>query len=136
MPNLDPNIFGSSLWKSVHFIALGFPDNPDDQQKQQYAIWFHNLSNVIPCEKCAFEYSKLLEKYPPDDYMTDSLSLFQWTVFIHNEVNDTLGKQRLSFNEALRKITEQPPYITLTQNHCIYLGSMFVLILFIVLFYK
>jgi hypothetical protein len=65
--NIDPNIWGPHLWKSLHYITLGYPDNPDELTKNNTKNLFMSLKYVLPCAKCRFNYSQHLEKYPLND---------------------------------------------------------------------
>lgn len=135
MPDIDPRVFGPSMWKTLHHVALGFPDEPTEKHKQAYAIWFHNLSNVIPCQSCAEHYEELISENPPDEHMTDSHALFRWVVAIHNRVNDRLGKPRYTEDDALREATEKQ-YLTIKQRHMFALGVSIIAIITILLIYK
>ena len=49
---MDPNIWGKHMWASIHFIALGYPHNPSETDKNNYTAFFENLHNVLPCNTC------------------------------------------------------------------------------------
>ena len=99
--NMKPDIWGRHLWLSLHFIALDFSDNPTDEDKLNYKLFFENLHQVIPCYKCSLNYKPNLQQRPITDKDTmNTKSLFKWTVDIHNLVNTELGKKQLSFDDA------------------------------------
>lgn len=93
---MKPELWGQYLWKSIHFIALGYPDNPSEQELQAYKYFYSNLWQVIPCLKCANNYKRHLEELPIDDFLTSKKDLFEWTVNLHNIVNKELGKPIMS----------------------------------------
>lgn len=98
---MEPKIWGKYMWTSLHVIALGFPDQPSDKDKANYKHFYTNFWNVIPCQKCADNYLRHLQELPAiDDFLTDSNTLFQWTVDLHNVVNKELRKRTYTYKEA------------------------------------
>lgn len=95
-----PDVWGQHLWRSLHFIALGYPAQPTADDIAQYRQFFVGLANVIPCSKCADNYKRHLKELPIDDFLTDNDKLFAWTVEIHNIVNHELGKPLVSLDAA------------------------------------
>lgn len=101
---LSPNIWGRQAWHFIHCVALSYPSNPTENQRNMYLSFFHSLQHVLPCQICAAHYKSKIEKNPPN--MTNRAELFRWTVDIHNEVNEDNGKRKLSYAEALFSIEE------------------------------
>ena len=66
--SLKPKIWGPHGWKFMHFVSLGYPDNPTDQDKQNYKNFYYSLQHILPCEKCAQNYKHNLAKYPIDNH--------------------------------------------------------------------
>jgi hypothetical protein len=97
----------NSLWKSIHSIALFYPDTPTDLDKKQYKAFFIDLQPVIPCYKCSLNYKRHLGELPIDPYLESKDTLFEWTVMFHNIVNKELGKRQVSLQEALAIHTGQ-----------------------------
>ena len=86
---MQPSVWGPHVWRSIHYIALGYPDNADSMA---YKEFFLNLWKVIPCLKCSINYKRHLEELPPiDQYLGSKDDLFKWTVALHNIVNLELG---------------------------------------------
>ena len=46
---LGPNIWGPHLWKALHMISIGYPIEPNEEQKQNYRRFFETFYQVIPC---------------------------------------------------------------------------------------
>lgn len=100
IPNIPPEVWGPSVWRAIHFIALGFPsETATELQKESYRIFFRNLDGVLPCFTCADNYREHLEKDigPVEEAIKASASthpraLFDWTVQLHNVVSRSLGK--------------------------------------------
>lgn len=100
---MEPKIWGKYLWTSIHIIALGYPDSPTPDDKQNYKQFYINLWKVIPCFKCAQNYQRHLDELPIDGQLSNNMSLFKWTVDMHNIVNKELGKRQWTHDEALEK---------------------------------
>lgn len=97
---MNPSSWGPSLWKSIHYIALGFPDMPTSTDRENYLKFFKNLGKVLPCYKCSVNYEAHLNELPIESFITNSDMLFKWTVQLHNIVNRDTGKREISLDEA------------------------------------
>lgn len=92
--------WGPPLWISIHNVALGFPDAPTQNERDTYKQFYTLLGNVIPCKKCANNYTEHLKEINIDHFLFNKQDLFQWTVLLHNIVNKSLGKKEWGFKEA------------------------------------
>lgn len=102
MANIDPRLWGDNGWKFIHYITLGYPDNPTDIDKENYKTYLDKQKFVLPCEKCRLHYTQNLAKHPLSDYvMASRYNLFKWGVDMHNEVNIANGKNVMSVEDAL-----------------------------------
>ena len=99
--------WGPSLWKSIHFIALGYPDNPSQSDRYDYKNFYTSLGKVLPCMRCSRHYEQHLESLPIHDYLDTQDRLFEWTVRLHNAVNRDLGKPTYSVEAPSRKIKKK-----------------------------
>jgi hypothetical protein len=89
---LDPRIFGPSFWGALH-LACFHADNPDKVRD------FINLYQyVLPCQGCRNHFAQVLKDYPIPETNEE---LFDWSVMVHNVVNDRLGKPRMTTDEAV-----------------------------------
>jgi hypothetical protein len=100
---MEPRVWGKYIWTSMHILALGYPDKPTQEEKENYKEFYVNLWKVIPCYKCSINYQKHLQELPIDEFLNDNMSLFKWTVDFHNIVNKYLRKKEWTFEEALDK---------------------------------
>ena len=98
----SPAIWGPHLWKSIHYIALGYPDDkPTETDRESYKDFFMNFHKVVPCVKCAKNYIRHLREVPAiDEYLSSNTRLFEWTWMLHNIVNKELGKRVVSLDAA------------------------------------
>jgi hypothetical protein len=100
---MNKNIWGKHIWKSIHYIALGYPELPTDEDKYNYYTFFISLKNVLPCEICRNHYTDILINKLPltDDILKNKNNLLKWTIDLHNIVNSKIGKKILSYEDAI-----------------------------------
>ena len=94
--------WGPQAWSFIHYIALSYPDNPTEEDKNNYKDFYINLQNVLPCPKCASNYKDNLERIPIDTSLVGNKELFKWTIDIHNMVNNELGKRKYTYEEVFK----------------------------------
>jgi len=99
--NKSKNHWGNSLWEFIHNITI------IDSNNSQYIIESHkhiipilyNITTIFPCSLCLNTYKdhlKLIEKLD----LTKPMSLFYWSVDLHNAVNKKLDKNIYSYEDA------------------------------------
>lgn len=136
---MQPNVWGPHVWRSIHYIAIGYPEQPTDTQKVDYKEFFTNLWKVIPCQKCSVNYRRHLQELPPiDEFLGSRADLFKWTVGMHNIVNMELGKPQVSLEEAYKIHSTVQQTIakkdTFHMPNNIVIISLVLVILFLVIF--
>lgn len=98
---MHPRIWGRDMWRSIHYVALGFPvREPSPEVRQAYMEFFVALGSVLPCVKCAKHYNEHLQSYPVESSLVGRGELFRWTVDLHNAVNSSLGRPTWSYERA------------------------------------
>ena len=135
---MQPNHWGPNLWRSIHYIALGYPGNraADPETRAAYIAFYRNLWYVIPCLKCAVNYKRHIDaEMPPiEGFMDSGKSLFEWTVALHNVVNRELGKREWTVEEAIEHYTKEPKVVT-EKKYLTYMSALFVaLVILLALF--
>ena len=104
---VGPDIWGPVIWHALHYITLGYPDNPTDDDKEKYKQFFTLLSDTIPCSICANHFSENLKKMPLDDNsLKNKESLVKWLIDVHNVVNEMNKKPIVKYEDA-RKMIEK-----------------------------
>ena len=99
---LGPTIWGPHLWKALHMISVGYPNEPSDEQKKNYRIFFENLYQVIPCSICSNNYKRHLKELQiTDETMKNRQNLAKWVIDVHNIVNKEHGKTSMNPDDAL-----------------------------------
>jgi len=91
---IDPRIFGPSFWGALHLACYG-AENPD-KVREFIALYPY----VLPCIGCRTHFAKVLEEFPVPETSVP-MELFEWSVFVHNIVNERLGKPTITNDEAL-----------------------------------
>lgn len=100
---MNPIDWGPSFWKILHIISLNYPDKPSYIQKKNIINFFTNLSNILPCNKCCINYKKKLKENPIENSINNKNSLMKWVIDLHNNVNKSLKKPLLTYEQALNK---------------------------------
>lgn len=98
--------WGKHFWYTLHFIALGYPKDPESSDIQRFKEFFENFHFVIPCKRCSKNYLLHLNELPIDPYLSNTKLLFEWTVKLHNIVNAELGKKQWTIEEAYQHYTK------------------------------
>ena len=95
-----PELWGPAMWLMIHLVAHSSPGNVHIFQRMMTA-----LARAIPCETCKTHLSDYLRQHP----IRNNNNIFQWSVDLHNAVNERLGKDVVSLEEATRLIRSVPP---------------------------
>lgn len=156
---IGPNIWGPPGWKFIHFITLGYPKYPSEEQKQKYYNFFHALKYVIPCSICASHFASNLETNPlSPEVLANKTNLINWGIDMHNIVNKKNGKKVYTYEEGLKEILkpnycankDEKPVETINVNtftntlpnknnnwlHCSYIINIILIIILFFFIYK
>ena len=105
--NIKPSVWGPHGWKFMHFVSLGYPENPSPDDKQQYKEFYESLQHILPCGACSQNYKLNLQEMPIDNSLDSRDTLIKWVIGIHNKVNQESGKKTLDHEEALNLYLKQ-----------------------------
>ena len=101
---IDPTIWGKHGWKFLHYVALGYPDNPTTQDKTNYKQFFQLIANILPCFKCQQHYKQHLDNTPINSLVLKSRSnLENWVISIHNQVN-IINQKNIIPNDTAKQL--------------------------------
>lgn len=96
-----PTIWGKTGWDFFHFVIEAYPENPTQQDIEDYRTYFYALPAVLPCKRCGRHLVAHYKKYPlTDEIMTSRDKLRRWGIDIHNVVNYYTGKKMLTYSQA------------------------------------
>ena len=94
--------WGREGWHFIHTIALTYPSEPTETDKQNYLQFLKSLENVLPCNFCAEHFKENMIKIPPR--LDNTMEFFNWSVDMHNEVNIMNNKPTLTYEEAYNEL--------------------------------
>lgn len=130
MTEIDPKLWGSSVWDSLHWIIEGYPSRPSLSHKQKYKAYIENLGLVLPCPQCQTHFRSVLTEVPVDTALNSQVELREWGRVIHNKVNALAGKTQFGKHDFTRRFSRpalnaqpirrraiaQPVSLTASQN--------------------
>lgn len=100
---MNPKFWGPHAWIFLHSVTMNYPKNPTQQDKQKYRDFFKSMERVLPCEKCAYHYSKHIDEFPIDPALESRDTLVRWLIQIHNEVNISLNKPEYTYEQVIEE---------------------------------
>lgn len=98
---LDPTIWGPHYWFFLQTTARCYPLHPNETIKKKYYDFFQNFPLFLPNKNISNRFLTILDKYPITPYLDSRTSLLKWIHFIHNKINNDLGKPTLTFEDSL-----------------------------------
>ena len=132
---MNKNIWGPSGWLFMHSISFQYPENPTEEDKNNYKVFFESLKNTIPCPKCREHYSENLKQKPIQLNSRDEL--IQWVIDIHNEVNKKNSKKIYSRQEVEKLYLSKYNYSikeNSTENSSMNM-LLIIILIFLIIFY-
>ena len=101
----SPDVWGPHIWRTIHYVSLGYPENPTLNDKQIYKNFLTSLKDVLPCAMCRNHYTQLLVQHPLNDKaLSSKTNLMKWCIDAHNIVNIRNNKKVYSYDEAIKNI--------------------------------
>jgi hypothetical protein len=96
--NVPPTKWGPHFWMTLHIACLACQDY------KALAEFVEGYMYIIPCMSCRQHFEQVLVENP----VPETGDFFQWSVDVHNIVNNRLGKPEFSYEEALANIVSGP----------------------------
>jgi len=113
----NPDVWGPHYWFFLHTIAHSYPEYPNAVSKRKYYDLIQNMPLFIPVSEIGNKFSQLLDRYPVSPYLDNRESFIRWVHFIHNKINEILGKEEISLLESEdRYFSEYKPKPILLTN--------------------
>ena len=103
---VSPSQWGKHFWNCIHLVAMGYPDAPLPQEREDYKIFMTTFGKILPCSKCRVNFKRHIDELPIDLFLFGRQQLFDWTVQMHNIVNRELGKREWTYQEAWEYYTK------------------------------
>lgn len=112
---MDARKWGPYAWYKFHKKAIKYPMNPNivDMENAE-KFYYSDFLKYIKCDSCINDYLMIISYYPIR--LDSKYSLFNWTVDVHNIVNNKLGKRIINYSEAYNI---WKPTFPNKCNHCI-----------------
>ncbi len=129
----DSKLWTDSIWKTFHYISLGYPKKPNSHDKQNYKGFYENLYKILPYKEYSDNYKKIYKEIQIDNYLESRDKLFEWTVKFHNSINASLSKKIIDVKYAKCIYTKRVIKYKIIIIWCI---SVILLILFAIFLYK
>ena len=130
---ITPDVWGPHGWKFLHYVTLGYPNQPSEQEKQSYRTFFNALGDVLPCKKCSNNFKENLNEYSLESALENRGLLIKWLIDIHNAVNSELNKPIVDYDTALSLYIENEKT---SSNHIYKVIVLICLLFFIYHFFK
>jgi hypothetical protein len=141
--NYEPKVWGPHYWFFLHTISYNYPETPNATTKRKYYDLIQNMPLFIPNEELGNKFSKILDKYPVSPYLDSRDSFCRWVHFIHNKINDSIGKKEKSFVSSLEKYKNnyKPKQIQFFDNiqfdqHFVYMVYILIALLTVFILYE
>jgi hypothetical protein len=104
---LYPKDWGPHGWKFIHIVALAYPSEPTNEDKENYKTFFTIIGKILPCHLCNDHYNENLINYPLNDTVLSSRdNLLKWTIDMHNSVNKSNGTKVYDYDTAIKLIKD------------------------------
>ena len=112
-----PDVWGPHGWKFIHYVTLGYPGDPDENDKRNYYNFFETLKNVIPCSICGNNFIKHLTINPlTDKILSNKMSFIEWGINMHNLTNQENNKKNFSLKEGYEEIKKDSDDCIVTEG--------------------
>jgi len=93
--------WGPPGWHFLHSVTFGYPENPNETEKQNYKNFFDNVQYVLPCKFCKTSYVLIYKYIDISPYLESRNGLTFWLFIIHNLVNRKLKKKLEVFENVV-----------------------------------
>jgi len=93
---LSPIVWGPRAWFFLESIALGYPEEPTNDEKEAIKNVILSLEYLLPCGVCRYHYGEYLKNYLKnnklDTVVEDRYSLITFFIELHNDIRIRNGQ--------------------------------------------
>jgi hypothetical protein len=140
---INTEIWGPYFWFFLHTISLNYPRSPTETLKKKYYDLITNFYLFIPDVEVGNTFNQLLDQYPVSPFLDSRKSFIHWVHFIHNKINENIGKPKISLStfysnyyELTKPKIEKEYYYNKWSNKVIFLLFLLCLIGFVTYLYR
>lgn len=140
---INTEIWGPYFWFFLHTISLNYPRSPTETLKKKYYDLITNFYLFIPDVEVGNTFNQLLDQYPVSPFLDSRKSFIHWIHFIHNKINENIGKPKISLStfysnyyELTKPKIEKEYYYNKWSNKVIFLLFILFLIGFVTYLYR
>jgi hypothetical protein len=94
--SLSPTIWGPKTWFYLESMAIGYPEEPNTEEKTAAKNQLLALQYLLPCGGCRYNYTEYITEYMKnkniDDVVKDRYSLINFIIDVHNDVRVRNGQ--------------------------------------------
>jgi len=119
---ISPHFWGKQAWHFIHCVALNYPENPTDEDKDKFKTFFYSLEYILPCPICGYHFKENMNQYPIR--LESRAELFNWSVDMHNQVNKINNKIELSYDEAYEQLVKNSNVYQITELNIFKFNSL------------
>jgi hypothetical protein len=135
MINNNKSYWGPLLWASINTIVREYPENPTEEIRHNFKLFFQSLGDVLPCEECRNGYNKHLKQLSLENALLSRENLVDFIVDLHNEVNKSSGKAVMPRKNARDIIMGNTSSMSMsTANITIIIMTIIIIILLVKIF--
>ncbi len=134
MTGLSPSIWGPHAWFFLESICLSYPDDPTNEDINNYRNFFMSLGNILPCHKCRNNYNNHLNIYPiTNEVLKNKNNLINWIINMHNLVRKLNNGKMITYDEFVDYYISKYDKSSFKLDSKIYITILFVF-LFVVIY--
>jgi hypothetical protein len=122
-------VWGPSLWHFLHTMSFNYPNEPTQDQKQQYMNFIFSLEHILPCKYCRMNLKKNFKVVPLRiSNMKNRYTFSKYIYDLHEHINKMLNKKSgLSYDNVKERyehfrarcnIKEKPKKVKITEKGC------------------
>jgi hypothetical protein len=94
------------VWHTIHFMTLQYENEVHHNiaRSETYntiVTFINNLHNLMNCSKCKNKYIDYVKNQP----IESATNLFEWSVALHNHVNESLNREIWDVEKARQHYT-------------------------------
>ena len=139
----NSDVWGPHYWFFLHTVSRTYPEYPNEVTKRKYYDLIQNMPLFLPDVEMGNRFASYLDKYPVTPYLDNKESFIRWMIFIHNKMNNLLGKEEFSIPAAtdLYEAEYKPKLIYLSdvirvRKHYMYIALILICFFLIYVFYS